>query len=240
MSEPANATSFLRKKVGGVPVWAIAGVGVAVLAYVAWKIEPSSSSGDSGTDLPEDSADSGDVYDSLASTGTVIVAPSEPEVTNEVPARTNEDWLRDAVSYLTGKGVSPTDATSALQAYLNGEDLSYAQSSLADDAIKNGGSPPSIPSVGHTAPKPADAPRKNGEPPTDHVISGSADNSFAELAKLYYGRTDKDSVNLIAAANKNTTLTVGSRVHIPRYHPPKYYTVKLAREGYIAIAHKNG
>jgi len=55
---------------------------------------------------------------------------------------TNATWLTSAVQFLSGKGISPLAAVTALQKYLHGDPLTYAEGQSVDLALGSKGLPP--------------------------------------------------------------------------------------------------
>lgn len=116
--------------------------------------------------------------------------------------------------------------------------VSTPPESDTDDGTNQTPTPPNQP----TTPRPSTAPAsKQGEPPLNHVVKGSRDNTPAELARLYYGTNSTDAINKIKAAN-DTTLPpypVGSSVHIPEKYEPKYFDATAHIDTEYEIARRN-
>lgn len=257
---------LMQRRVFGIPVMYVAGIFVAILAFVAWRMAPSkdkdAGSGDN-TDGPPGSGDGlgeggtvttgdfdGTIYDGLKTSGTVVVAPTPPEKELD-KVYTNEEWVRDGAAWLVAQNkASSTEAASALSKYINGQDRSYAEDALVNAWSKEKGLPPSMPdSSGNViAPTPALAKpspaQKQGSPPIIHKVKGSSDNTLAELANLYYGRADAQTIDLIQGSNPNIKndagpFPIGFGIRIPVWHVPKYYVtprIMTTKE----IAAKNG
>ena len=258
---------MMQKRVMGVPVLILAGVFVAILAFVAWKMAPSTTEKTSGDEGNSGEAGSGDglgeggtvstgdfdgtIYDGLKTTGTVVVAPTPPEKELDKAPYSNEEWVRDGAAWLVSQNkASSTEAASALSKYINGQDRSYTENALVDAWSKEKGLPPSMPdTTGNViAPTPAlskpTPAQKQGSPPIIHKVKGSNDNTLAELANLYYGRADAQTIDLIQGSNpniKNDTgpFPVGFGVRIPVWHVPKYY-VTPRNMSTREVAAKNG
>jgi hypothetical protein len=270
LEQRGGGSSFVKRKVGGVPVVYLAGGFVAVLLVIAWRMknsaaaatdptatDPTAATGSAGTGAVDGNGDPSAVYPTMP-TGTVVVAPSTPVDTN-VPDQTNTDWLKKAVTYLVNtKGHSPGDAQQAITLYLDGENLSYAQGQMRDEAVKQLGLPPDPGSVGSTgakpvttvptpaAPKPSPPPvQRQGVPPIWHTVRGVGDNSIGDLIKLYYGNgQDMKYMDLFEIHNPslppNGTLRVGTKVYIPKYVAPKYFKATTSVRSATAIAARNG
>lgn len=259
MADAAEAAKgLLRKKVAGIPVLYIAGVAVLVLAFVAYKMD--AKAGDAGTDTTSD-ADGADTagatpdadataaaldpasYASLDSNGTVTVTqPDGSSQSTDVVVATNDTWEATGVTYLIAQGLATGgDAEQALSDYLNGAQLSFNAGALRDAVIKQYGLPPNPPTPGGTL---APIAKRQGNPPTTHTVQGSNDNTFTKLAQLYYGRTDGDTIDLLQAANvplgNGGPWAPSTKVHIPAYSVPKYYTATKSVRTLAAIASKNG
>lgn len=259
----------MRKKVGGVPVvYLIAGF-VLVLVILAWRLKTPAAdpAADATTDPTTDgggavdtNGDPSTVYPNMPN-GTVVVAPQTDPVKTDVPPEDNTDWLRKSVLFLVNKkGHSPGDAQRALNLYLDGENLSYAQGQMRDEAIREYGLPPDPGNIGTTAPKPAPpvvakplpTPKptppivaRQGNPPCTHTVRGSGDNNLTALIKLYYaGTVTQDKYDLVQAANPSLPsggpYKVGTKIRIPAYHAPKYFTATASVRTASAIAKKNG
>lgn len=63
-------------------------------------------------------------------------------------ARSNSEWQEGAVSNLISQGVPPDQASTAIQAHLNGQPLSPAMAASRDLAINSVGPPPQVPEPG--------------------------------------------------------------------------------------------
>lgn len=229
---------FAQKKVLGVPVLYLAALAVTILAVVAWRMKPAATEDTAGVD-PQDSLDGVDnelvdadnPYSGLATNGTVVVAPQTPaDTTVEPVVKTNEDWVKDASEWLVAKKMATgIEATRALTKLIEGEDLSFDEGALANAAIAEKGQPPeSIGKVGAIADQPAR--RQFSGSNGTHTVKGTNDDTFAKLAVVYYGNGDALHVNRIAEYNTklgpaSASFDAGTRIAIPTYVNPKYYTV---------------
>jgi hypothetical protein len=238
---------FAQKKVLGVPVLYLGAAGVIILAIVAWRMKPSPDTDTPGVD-PENALDGVDVEGGVAvspgnpyagynTNGTVVVAPQTPETEENTPELDNEGWAKAGAEWLVAKNkATGTVAYATLSKYLSGEDMSYEERSLVDAVIAEKGQPPEpVGKVGAISPQPA---RKQfvGSNGT-HTVMGPNDNTAAKLATLYYGVGDALHYLRIVQYNTNlgtaqTTYPVGTKVKIPSYVNPYYYTVNgKARRG---------
>jgi hypothetical protein len=132
---------------------------------------------------------------------------------------------------------------------------------VRDKAIKQWGIPPETPEYAPDIPatvtpdEPADGgggtsgpggyngpPSKQGEPPLNHRVTGKSDDTPAELALLYYGKNDMDSINKIKSQNTDLKIPYGrgARVRVPENKPPRYYVATQANKGLNKIAAVNG
>lgn len=245
--------SFLRKKIAGIPVLYIAGLFVVVLALVAWRMKPSEPG--EGDPAEEDDADQmGDPadadYSGFATNGTVTVQQgTDPATVSPVVVQTNETWARNAANWLVAQGLaSGTAAQTATRRYIEGESLSVDQGKWIDAAVKQFGIPPEpLTAGGITKPSvPISLPSKQGTPPTTHTVTGNKDTSFWDLAALYYGSKHYDYVNLLEVKNigivpkgSGNKIPKGTKVNIPKYTAPKYYTATGTLTAQ-QIAAKNG
>jgi len=226
---------LLSKKVAGIPViWVVLVVAVVGL-YAAIRLPrveepadeqdiPAGDSGDDGQPIFRAREDSSTGLDS--DSGTL-----EP---------TNAQWGRRAIEWLVANGATVSLASLAISKYLNSETLSQAEGALRDKAVKQFGLPPEdIPTsntLGYQGPA-----SKQGEPPVTHVVRGKSDDTFAELAKLYYGMDNADTVILLMQANTTVTapFSVGTRIRVVPYSQPRYYVATAATNTLYAIARKN-
>jgi LysM repeat protein len=244
-------TSFLRKKVAGVPVLYVAALFVAVLALVAYRMrpaEPTEGDTDNSTDQADVAGDPANAdYSGLATNGTVTVQQgTDPATVTPVEVATNENWARKSANWLVAQGMaSGTVAQTATRKYISGESLSVSEGKLIDAAVKQYGVPPEPLTAGGVSKPPAQFARKQGTPPTVHTVEGKNDNDFWKLAKLYYGSDHYDYVNSLEVANLSipkgrSHMPVGTRVTIPKYTTPKYYLTVAANQTAQSIASKNG
>lgn len=151
-----DVKALASKRVLGVPVLYLVGAGVAVLAVYAWRLKPASEGPPSASEDPS-SADATDVVasDTLPTLpqGTVVAASTTASGSgaSNSSIETNSDWLRKGVAYLISLGKNPGDSQVALQTYLSGSSLSYAQGQMRDYVVKEYGIPPEDFIAGNTA-----------------------------------------------------------------------------------------
>lgn len=245
-----NISALLRRKVAGVPVVYFAALFVAILVFIAWRLK--NVSGDATETTPDGDVE-GDVADGGGTGGEdpnpVFISKPVPNTpgTDGVIVGTqdsNELWSRRAVEWLYGQHLAtPAEAQAAIEAYMSGSDLSYGKSALVDKAIRQFGLPPEPLQRGKTLPSSAPA-KRQGNPPVRHTVKGTNDNTFAELAQLYYGSHSPDHLNFLEVANISLepkgTFAVGTQIVIPKYHEPKYYTANAQARTAAKIAAKNG
>ena len=153
---------ILSRKVLGIPVLYIAIVLVLALAFYAWRAKSSSDSAPAA-DTGDDTADEGGAADvsalyPIAPTGTVYAGQPQSAVTDNAEYYGNAQWLAKAVMGMAAKGKSPGEVQIALQAYLNGDHLTYDQAMIRDQAIKDHGFPPETFTAGTADGKPVPAP----------------------------------------------------------------------------------
>lgn len=240
-------TSFLNRKFLNVPYLYWAAGFVAVLAFMAWRMKPSTASADDSAD------DSGGDFDDAGNyvgggalaeqypdmpTGTVVVAPNPPEQDNSLDNQSitdNETWLKRGVAFLVGRGHGAGSAQAALQTYLEGADMTNSQGAMRDAVIKELGLPPVAPSIGSTSSKPG---RNQGPLPRYHKVEGNSDDTVAEIASLYYGRADANAKSMI----KNRTtykskygdteprFPAGTQIYVPVMTTPKVKTPTITNK----------
>lgn len=254
---PDTVKTAGRRKVFGVPVILLAAVVVAVLVIVAWKtpkkvdtpVDTSGTTDTNGDGVPDgadgSAAPTGPAF-GMTDTGSFTSAGAPITVTPtpvEVADASNQTWLRKAIEWLVETGTPGGAAQEALTLYLNGQPLSYAQGQLRDKVIKQFGPPPEgVSGIATTASEPG---RRQGPPPLDHTVKGANDNQYGELATLYYGHNDGHLVDILERANADKIGTSGpfppgTKVTIPKYHPPMTYKATASTTTAAAIAKKNG
>lgn len=276
--------ALMSRKVAGIPVMAIAAVLMAALLYAAFKMkatpEEEEPTDASATDVDsEQSAGDGDgsneqpvfiVPGSRLNTGGVVDSDTGtvPEVPGVAVPTTNELWRAEVTSWLTGQGLSGTDAAMLMANYFNGVSMSAANTAWINKAIAKFGIPPegppdyvSLP----TAPAPSQEVPLPGPPSKEaqqlayaknhggkqfsgksgnHYVQGThGDTTFAGLARLYYGNSDGLRIAVQAPnAGYRQPFPKHRIVHIPAYRDPKYYRVAKSgeRTDIAHVAAKNG
>lgn len=234
------------QKIGSVPVLYIGAAIFVVLAVVVTRTKFGKDTAESDlttqeeADITADDIATAD-YGFAATRGTVTVEQGGTTTTAAV-VDTNDLWVRRAAEYLGGQGEwTTTTVQAALQKYVDGQDLSYEEGRIRDAAVKQFGLPPETVNPGSTGRMPA---KRQGNPPLVHTIKGSLDDSFGELAQLYYGRHDGDTVDLLQVNNKNLgsqgPWSVGTKVNIPRFRTPQFFKATSGIRTLAAIAKKNG
>jgi len=236
-------TSFLSKKIFGVQVLYLLAIGVLVLAYFAWKLRSAPSGDvteeDPGT-APENADDSQGLYDGFAAQPTPTY---DPALGTGTTVETNDSWAKKGVEWAAQSGLAGAgDTQLILQKYLNGDQLSFEEGKIRDAIIAHFGAPPEPITVGGTD---IEGVKRQGTPPTYHTIKSTADDSYSDLALLYYGSKANDRIDLLQAANaglgKSGPWPVGTRVFIPAYHAPVYFTSTKSKYNTLKeIAAHNG
>lgn len=234
--------AILHKKVAGIPAVYLIGAAVAVFAFIAWKLKPAASMADdttvgtessdnAGTDLTGVTTgdNAGSVYDSLKTAGTVVVAPSTDTTDTTTTVKTNATWISDGTAWLvmTDKATGSA-ANAALTKYVNAQDRSYDEQYLVDLWYAQGGPPPDgVDPGGAVGAKPA---KTQGTPPLTHTVQGTSDNTYGDIATLYYGHNEQATYDLVQAANVDKIGTSGpfspgTKIVVPAYHIPKMYVL---------------
>lgn len=229
---------WLQRKVLGVPVlYILAGVAVIALIY-ALRMQPSAPEEEiegepEAGDSEFDDSDAQPVFIANPPTSTVTPPPAQED--------NNELWARRAISWLISTSdTTLQEATNAITKYLNEEDLNQNEAVLRDKAVKQFGLPPEgllrSGTGGYRGPF-----SSQGVPPTTHTVRNKNDDTFRELAKGYYGRTDAAVLGLLRAANTtmNEPFSAGQRVTIPKRVNPRYFKATAAVRTLTAIAAKN-
>lgn len=238
--------AFLKRKVAGVQViWII--LVLAVVAVIAAIRLPRAAPEPVEAEAEADVFD-GDLPDTsqpVFSATPTIVQPTGTGVMGTAQPDSDDLWKRRTIDWLRQNGYSVDVATTTINKYLDGEPLTDAEKVARDRAVQVFGLPPEgIPSVlipNPSATAPASA---QGVPPTTHTVKGTSDDTFAELAKLYYGFSSAQSgaLGLLRAQNPSARepFVPGTTIRVPKYTEPKYFT---ATSGYMSatkIASKNG
>ncbi len=234
-----KVTALLNRKVAGIPVYVVALVVAAGVLWYAIRLRPTADSTDpepSANDSTDTGSDFGDGEQPVFTATPPVPVGSVTSTNND----TNEAWGQRAISFLVANGASAGEAGTAINKYLNGDNLSYAEGVLRDKAVAELGIPPEGLTPGRTGAYRGPASRQ-GEPPTNHTVTGKSDDTPSELARLYYGLNTPDAVRLIRAGNTSLTepYAVGTKVHIPNFHRPVYIDATPHMNGLYEIATKN-
>lgn len=238
-----------EKKVFGVPVLYLGLLAVVVFAVVAWKLKPTKTDPATGTEntTPDNvpGADEASLYSGFGATSNSPATSSVPTAP-EVVQPTNDDWAKKSIEWLVAQNkAGGGEAQAAIVAYLNGEDLSFEQGQLRDDAIKQFGTPPEpLGVIGQTGMQQAQ--KQFTSFPGKHVVKNSNDHTAAQLATLYYGSAGPDFIALIEAQSGNNrygttgVYPVGATIGIPMPVQPKYFTAVKGVTSAAQIGGKNG
>lgn len=253
--EIAHASFWHKKTLGITNIYLYGGAAV-ILGVVAWRMKSTvakpSPSADTTASADSSLPSSGDPYSGLGATSTGLAGtPTDTTVTtptdNSLPNASipnNQVWVSKGVQYLVSNNqATGTDAQAALNAYTSGANYSFDQSVLINKVFKELGPPPdSLPTLGSASPAPAQ--RQFTEFPGVHTVKGNNDNTFALLSQLYYNRYGDDTTHLLQAHNLTianlSSFSVGTRVNIPVWSLPKYFTATANTRTAAAIAAANG
>lgn len=245
---PYDLKALTTKKVSGIPViYLLLGV-VAIALFGAFKMKPSKTAAadTTGTDAGGDLPDTSQPVFSATPTITQETGTAGSVSSTAMPD-TDTLWSRRAIDYLRQHGFSLDIATSAINKYLAGEPLTSTEARARDMAVGVYGLPPeSVPDTSTlstpTTPSYTGPAAKQGSPPTVHTVRGTSDDSYEELARLYYGTTSSGEDTLIRSYNTypHGPFPKGSRITIPVHITPRYYVATSATHTAIAIAQKNG
>lgn len=247
-----NISEILHRKILGVEAMYIYGAASIGIAIYAWHIHKQPAATADTTVAAPDGTDQAATSDATdfsafgADSSGLAGTPTDTTATTVVTpvADTNEAWGARSIAYLITQGQeSPGDIQLAITDYLAGRDLTYQQGALRDAAITKEGVPPEpLPGVGQTASKPAQ--RQFTSFPGTHTVTGPQDNTYGLLAQLYYGSTATVNIDLIRAANVSLGPSggwpVGTKVIIPAYTTPIYFTATTGALTAAQIAAKNG
>lgn len=155
-SVPDASSGWTSKRVYGIPIVYLAGGFVAILVIVAYLGSKKNTTGNAGTATATNAPV--DPYATVTSTGTVSTGVpvyyvgSNTQNVDTGTIQTNSDWQKQAVEYLVSTGVSVGDAQGAIQAYLNGQDMTYTQGGYVNNVVAKYGVPPTINNIGTVAP----------------------------------------------------------------------------------------
>lgn len=236
-----------KKKVAGIPILYLALLFAAVLAFVAWRMKPSTpKSGDPAT--PDQSGDAAAAaaadYSNLATNGTVTVQQGrDPATITPVTVQTNERWIAQGANWAVVKGIATgSDAQDALRKYVAGEMITTGQKKIVDAVIAQYGVPPESITAGGQTPPPAPPPLRQGTPGLIHTVRGTSDNDFYKIDAIYYGQGQK-GVDFLEYHNGKLprghgVLQVGDKVMVPVY-AEKYYKPHQSMTA-AAVAAKTG
>lgn len=243
--------ALTSRKVAGIPVVYFILILAAAGLYGAFRLKPSAPevTPAESVDGPDIGGDAGDTSQPVFQATPVITQPSgsQGSVASVTSPDTDSLWSRRAIEYLISPagGYSLDVATAAITHYLAGEPMSNVEAGARDKAVQQFGIPPeSTPlSTVETPVTPVyNGPAsKQGVPPCKHTVKGTSDNTYTELASLYYGGNLQSMLTLIHANNPglNSPFKVGTIVNIPKLVQPKYYKATAATRDAYAIARKN-
>lgn len=208
------SSKLFSRKIAGVPLVYVLAAVALVVAYFAWRAKPSTSSPAGAA--PDATADANipapEAYPQVYTSTADSQSPNAyTPATANASITTNDEWLTRGVAFLIARGYNPGAAQAALQAYLNGDDISYEQGRMRDEVVREYGIPPAPTNVGNTGAMPA---RIQGPIPRTHSVRSTNEDTAAKLAQLYYG--DAGLASVIAAANDGRSdYAVGQSVQIP-------------------------
>jgi len=231
-----NFSEILKGKTFGIPTPLLAVIVLAGGYFVYTRFAGGTSTAEDSTDTTAGDG-TGETSQPIFSTTDVSSGTDSTSTTETTSSDTNTAWTARAVTYLVGKGYDHTIAEGGLANYLAGETLTYEQNQAVKAALAQYGPPPEgITGVSAVANYSGPAVRQ-GTPPTKHVIKGSADDSYQELARLYYGRTDAATIRQLQNANRTIAkLSVGVTVTIPKHANPRFITTTARRRTAAQIA----
>lgn len=248
------------KKIGPVPVPVIALVVVVILAVVAWRMKATAGvPTEEIAAVEEETAAAADLQDAEGRIPPFVANPPAsgspvPDTDGQIgQVDSNDQWMRRAIEWLAGQGHATADqATIAMQRYLAGEQLSIAEGRLRDLAISHFGLPPELPESGGTVDPvvttpvpttPVPSAPKRYIAPGFHTVTGPSDDSYTDMARLFYGRGDNAAIDLIQSYNVSRghqgPFPVGTRFWIPKYAAAKYVTATKTMRTAAQIIGKN-
>lgn len=226
----------LTTKAGPFPVWlwgvALGGIVVAVIWMRGRTDYTPTITGTAGSGSRSDVADGYDysTTDNLSGIDSAIqydgdnsgdVKQPTPVPPNAEPSiTTNAAWLAQGVTYLITQGHTPLGSQTALTRYLNGMKLTQSQASAVSKAITRFGLPPQgapTATIEPPAPTPGTVQTVRTKVPRQaYYVKGKSDDTFKELAIMFYGSTPGAWTKLqIANPTKNSPFKKGTRIVIP-------------------------
>jgi hypothetical protein len=177
VSGGGKGLDFLKQKVGPLPLWVWLAAGIAIIYYIREKQSGGGlsslfggGSSSSASAVPNEQTDpAGNIGTIDPATGYVYGTPEDlaalaanndtgtgtgtnPTSPGGTTYADNNAWGEAAVNYLVGLGINPTEATQAIQLYLNSQTLTTQQQADVNEAIQALGAPPTLP--GPTSPGP--------------------------------------------------------------------------------------
>jgi hypothetical protein len=195
---------FLKQKVGPLPLWIWLGAGIAIILYLREKQSGGGLSSllggsSSASAVPNEQTDpagnigsidpaTGYVYGTpedlaaLAANNDTSTTDTNPTSPGAATYADNAAWSEAAVNYLVGLGISPTEASQAIQLYLSSQTLTTQQQADVNEAIQALGAPPTLP--GPTSPGPGGGGGGGGggtsatNPPTGVTVSNKQPTSL--------------------------------------------------------------
>lgn len=184
MADPIEtAADNLTRKVGPLPAWAWAGITVAgVTTVILIRRRYLAAGGANGAEPEGDSGEGGtfdEMYGAPSLPGGFVIGGGVPGTGSDVtgddpttpetpePPATNADWQREAVRYLTARGVQPTLALDSVSRFLAGRTLTSQGQAIIDMALRGVGAPPQPvpPATVSPTPEPVPSPGGGGTTP---------------------------------------------------------------------------
>lgn len=238
--------AIASKKVAGIPIIYVV-LGVAIIAVIgAIRMKPSPDPVEPvETEADEFAGDLPDTSQPVFSVTPSIVQPTNTSVMGTATPDTDELWKRRAIDWLRQNGYNVDVATSAITKYLDGEPLTDTEKAARDRAVIVFGLPPEgVPSVLVPTPTQNLPASGQGVPPLTHTVKGTSDDTFAELAKLYYGFATAQSGGVALIRIQNVGMVEpfqpGQAIKVPKYTVPKFFKATADYRSATKIAAKNG
>jgi len=227
-------TGLTTRKVAGIPLVYIVLLAGAVALFFALRMskntaatqpqdETTAPDGDSNLGYPGTGTQPG--FSADDGIGGAPGTPGNPDPGTDTYTD-NAAWGAAAVKFLVTAGYTTAEATTAVNLYLYGGEMSTQQQVLIDQAVKALGLPPDLTEpTKDTGTAPYNGPAaRQGVPPLYHTVKGKSDDSPAELTLLYYGSTSASAVNLLKSAtgpgattNNQDVYPAGTKVLVPDY-----------------------
>jgi hypothetical protein len=215
MADEVKGAGPLTKKVGGQPAWVWI-VGVIVLAVgVQWYRQRSAAATAAAAAATAQNSGQSAV-DQLIGNGTGLPAGAPPPTSTTPAPMSTEQWLAAALQAAKNAGEDPINAARALSSFLNGGNLSYADTQVVNAALDAiGTTPPGFTSIppGSWQTRPLPTSKQSPSTIVGFVQPANSPSVFAQyangnLVSLGDSNSMGQALQSAAAAGVNTNVRV--------------------------------